>query len=272
MSGSRCWLAAGVLALASLAISCTKVLEGVPEGNTTVTPPVQQIFTANCTTSGCHNGTSQAGGLNLDPGAADRAIGKQSDFDPALVVAPGNPDQSTLFQRLVASGPAKRMPPGLAPLSQDDIDEIREWIAALTAAPSPSPSPTPTPISSAVPSGSPTVGLANDVMPIFRASCATSGCHDARTRQNNVDLSTAAAAFASMLGGGSGATSFQFPPQRAVVPGDPGNSVLFVKIASEAPRIASQPIGARMPSGLPPLPAAQIETIRLWISQGARNN
>ena len=49
-----------------------------------------------------------------------------------------------------------------------------------------------------------------------------------------------------------------------VVPGDPGASLMFLKVSSESP-----PVGSMMPLGGPPLMDSEVELIRLWIEQGA---
>jgi hypothetical protein len=52
-----------------------------------------------------------------------------------------------------------------------------------------------------------------------------------------------------------------------VVPGDPDNSLLFLKVAYDNP-----PIGLRMPMGRAPLTQSQIRLLEDWINQGAKNN
>lgn len=90
----------------------------------------------------------------------------------------------------------------------------------------------------------------NDIFPILISSCAMSGCHDAATAQNGINLS-----------------SYQSIMSTAdIIPGDPGNSELYEKITENDPE-------DRMPP--PPMTALttdQILSIRKWIEQGARNN
>ena len=45
-------------------------------------------------------------------------------------VVPGNPDVSELYNRLITTDIAKRMPLNLPPLSAQAIDTIRNWILA----------------------------------------------------------------------------------------------------------------------------------------------
>lgn len=57
--------------------------------------------------------------------------------------------------------------------------------------------------------------------------------------------------------------SVEVPSHFRIKPGDPDNSYLVQKIEGHAA------VGAQMPFGGPPLPAATIATIRQWVSDGA---
>ena len=88
-----------------------------------------------------------------------------------------------------------------------------------------------------------------DVLPILISNCALSGCHDATTRQNGVQL-----------------TDYNSVMQTAdIEPGDPGDSELY-EVLVEEDEEDRMPLAPR-----PRLPASQIEVIRKWISQGAQN-
>ena len=50
----------------------------------------------------------------------------------------------------------------------------------------------------------------------------------------------------------------------AVVPGDPGNSLLIQRLEGT--------IAPRMPQNLPPLSPAEIDVIKQWIQEGAQDN
>ncbi len=63
-------------------------------------------------------------------------------IDDAKVI-PGNPDGSVLYQRLIETDVAKRMPLAQPPLAPETIETIRQWIAA--GAPDWSAIPTPKP-------------------------------------------------------------------------------------------------------------------------------
>ncbi|HRY97711.1 MAG TPA: hypothetical protein P5550_01510 [Bacteroidales bacterium] len=90
----------------------------------------------------------------------------------------------------------------------------------------------------------------NEVLPILQSSCALSGCHDPATAQEGIVLTS----YESLLN------------SDVIVPGDPGDSELYEKITEGDPEKVMPP----PPSA--PLTPEQIEVIRKWISQGARNN
>jgi hypothetical protein len=137
------------------------------------------------------------------------------------------------------------------------------------------------------------VSFASDVMPIFQASCATGGtsCHAAGPNPTPMAL---------FLGGGAesakaihdrivGQPSGENPAMNLVTAGDPAHSFLMHKMDNDQCTLASQcaagtyanvykNCGAVMPQPVPPattsdaLPAAQRDTVRAWIMQGARND
>jgi hypothetical protein len=94
-----------------------------------------------------------------------------------------------------------------------------------------------------------TVYFQNKVLPLINSSCAMSGCHDAITHKDGINLSS----YAKILATGG------------VKPGNPSGSKLYT--------ILSKSGGDRMP----PAPAAaftqaQKDIIYKWIQQGAKNN
>ena len=93
-----------------------------------------------------------------------------------------------------------------------------------------------------------------------RRNCATSGCHG--TGAGGLVLtSNAAANYAAMVGVAAINESFDY-----VVPGDPTNSYLVIKVEGR------QSFGSRMPLGLAPLDSIDVQNIRNWIDQGAAQN
>jgi hypothetical protein len=91
---------------------------------------------------------------------------------------------------------------------------------------------------------------------IFNKSCALSGCHNGSVSPNL----TPDAAYGNIVG----VPSDQKSNLNRIEPGDPGKSYLYLKITGD-----NSITGARMPNGGPPLSAAEIETIRIWIENGA---
>ncbi len=84
------------------------------------------VFTPTCASASCHSGGAPTGDLNLEAANSHAAlVGITSVEDMGLLrVNPGNPNASYLIQKLESGHP-----PG-APLSQPDIDVIRQWISA----------------------------------------------------------------------------------------------------------------------------------------------
>ena len=85
---------------------------------------IQPIFAARCV--GCHGAEQQMGKLRLD--AADQ-IAAFGEKDELLVAA--KPEESELFRRItLPADDKKRMPKGGDPLTAEEIELIRQWIAS----------------------------------------------------------------------------------------------------------------------------------------------
>ena len=108
------------------------------------------------------------------------------------------------------------------------------------------------------------VSFSRDIQPVLTANCA--GCH---SPGGAADL----AGIEVFLREGESydlivnRQSVQDPNWTIVKPGDPANSLLYLKVSSNNP-----PVGVRMPRFAPPLAPAQIDTIRRWIEEGAEDN
>lgn len=103
------------------------------EPATTLTEIQEAIFTPSCAVSGCHSGGSPAAGQNLSEGQSfDNLVNVPSSQDSSLTrVIPGNPDDSLLVQKVEGTQPVgQRMPLGGTPLSNAEIQMIRDWIEA----------------------------------------------------------------------------------------------------------------------------------------------
>lgn len=93
-----------------------------------------------------------------------------------------------------------------------------------------------------------TVYFVNEILPIITSNCAMSGCHDAATRADGVQLTS----YSTII--------------KYVKAGNATGSKLYKVIIEPNP-------GDRMPPPpRSPLTAAQIAKIQKWINQGAKNN
>lgn len=108
-----------------------------PSGSGSAFDQIQtEIFNVHCLNAGCHNAQSQAGALNLTPGASYAALIDVVPDNPAaaadglLRVEPFDPSNSFLLVKLTAPSAAEgaRMPLGMPALSQSDIAMIEAWI------------------------------------------------------------------------------------------------------------------------------------------------
>lgn len=88
----------------------------------------------------------------------------------------------------------------------------------------------------------------NDVLPILQSNCAMSGCHDAGSAQDGVQLTD----YANVMRAG-------------VEAGKSGSSDLYEVLVDNDPKDIMPPPPAK-------LTADQIKTIKNWIDQGAKNN
>jgi len=103
------------------------------------------------------------------------------------------------------------------------------------------------------------VDFDSQIQPIFTANCALSGCHSAQSARAGMVLAAGVAASNIV-----NVASSEQPNLRRVLPGNPDESYLVRKIEG-GPGIS----GGRMPLNRTPLAQAQIDLIRLWITEGA---
>ena len=85
---------------------------------------IQVIFAQNCLN--CHGPDTSEGGLRLD----HRANATQPADSGEIAIVPGDVDASELYRRIVSDDPDVRMPPEGEPLASDEVDAMRQWIAA----------------------------------------------------------------------------------------------------------------------------------------------
>ncbi len=85
--------------------------------------------------------------------------------------------------------------------------------------------------------------------------------------QGTLDMTSKATAYASLVNVAAAGSACAGQGTR-VVPGNPGTSILYLKVNLTDPA----PCGAKMPFGLAALPQSEVNSIRDWIQQGALNN
>ena len=103
--------------------------------------------------------------------------------------------------------------------------------------------------------------FASEIVPLLRTRCAT--CHLTGQEAGKMAL-TPGAAHASLVG----VRAEGAPGLTRVIPGDPDNSYLVMKL--EGTHIARGGAGAQMPFGAPPIASGEIAMIRRWIAEGAQ--
>lgn len=141
---------------------------------------------------------------------------------------------------------ALQTPPGPAPAIQTESQPTRAPSATDTSLPPATDTVAPP---TDLPTQAPPAGIsfANDVMPIFNASCVK--CHGVEQVKEGLDMTS----YAVLMAG-----SFNGP---VITPGDAENSFLVQQV-----------VEGEMPKRGPKLTAEQIQTISDWVNQGALNN
>ncbi len=85
---------------------------------------------AGCLTSACHTGSFPQSSYNLESYEGTFGPGDQAEIFNLCNIVPGDADASYLIEKLEANPRSGvRMPQGLTPLTDDEIEMIRTWIA-----------------------------------------------------------------------------------------------------------------------------------------------
>ncbi len=206
---------------------------GCDTANFKYSTAVAPMLSKNCVS--CHNASNPGGGIDLSTLALVQAFAKNG----------------RLYGSINQSAGYSPMPKGAAKLSSCEITQVKKWIDAgalddLAGTGGGTTTPT-IPGINLTPCSTDTVYFQNTILPLIASGCTTSGCHDAVTRAEGIDLT----GYNNIMG--------------YVNTSNPSNSKLYkvlVKTGNE-----------RMP--LPPLPAftaVQINQVLTWINQGAKNN
>jgi hypothetical protein len=109
-----------------------------------------------------------------------------------------------------------------------------------------------------------TVSYANDIFPLFEPqgyNCNSSGCHGSPLVSSNYAVST----YEDLFMQGDEAVAMNIC---SIKPGDPDASYLYLKMKGQVGTIQ----GERMPLGGPVVTPADLDLMRVWILEGARNN
>jgi hypothetical protein len=115
------------------------------------------------------------------------------------------------------------------------------------------------------------VSFRRDVAPLLATSCATASCHGGGSRPPVLVARDGASKMRAAL---VGVPSGDRPDRAYVQPGVPEGSYLLQKIDGRLvdAECTEHDCGSPMPLDNPSLPAADRDTIRAWVAQGARDN
>ncbi len=227
-----------VSVLASLAAASTSLGQG--NESLTYTKDILPILSTTCLD--CHG-----------PDDTRRMLNLRFDTQDFLSshIAPGDPDSSLLYQRISEDDPIRVMPPTSSgrKLTPEQIEKVRAWIAGGAAWGT---NLDDVQQAALLQAAERQVVFTREVRPILSRNCFQ--CHgpDDQNRQMGLrlDIPEGFAGDRGTLGG------------PVVLPGNAEDSLLFQRITAEAESF-------RMPRGRDALTPDEIETIRLWIKQGA---
>lgn len=94
----------------------------IPKANVSFSKHIQPVLELKCSSSGCHNNETRAGGIALTSWA-------QTTADPNIIF-PGEPENSKLVWAIEARAGVPPMPPvGFPPLTFEQIRGIKTWIS-----------------------------------------------------------------------------------------------------------------------------------------------
>jgi hypothetical protein len=101
-------------------------------------PDVPTRFVQSCGTSGCHDATTKAEGLDLwSPGVASRLVGVAASEGVGLLIDPSTPSKSVVYTKLLPTPPfGARMPTG-GSLDDAAIQCVLSWVTTEASAASP---------------------------------------------------------------------------------------------------------------------------------------
>lgn len=195
---------------------------------------VDPVFQKYC--YGCHSGANLSGGIDL------------TNFDQLSILI----DNGSLLGSIRHEAGYISMPVGGSKLSDCEIETIAIWARDTTLTGGGSNGT----INTCDPD---TVYFQNQVLPLLQSNCAVSGCHDATTREEGVQLTD----YSSIMKTGG------------VVVGDPNGSKLYTTLFGSGSDDKSGK--SVLEDIMPPPPRAEFtidqkNLVKNWILQGAKNN
>ena len=84
---------------------------------------VKPILNEKCTS--CHGGVKRQGNISF----LNRAMALQKGKSGKFAILPGSPDKSEIIHRIKTHDEADRMPPEGAPLTEEQIAILEQWVA-----------------------------------------------------------------------------------------------------------------------------------------------
>ena len=217
-----------------LTVATLALLGGLAKADVSFEKQVQPVLASACLS--CHGEKKPKGELQLHTHA-----GLLEGSEYGKVVVPGNPQKSTLYTTtILPPDDDDIMPPKGDPLTRDQANVLKEWIAAGAKWPE-----------GLVIQQVRRIDFVKDIKPILEASCVS--CHREGHDKGDLRLDEREYAFEA---GEYGA---------AVVPFDLENSTLYQTVTLPADDDDLMPPSNK--GG--PLPQEQLDLLRDWIVQGA---
>ncbi len=199
--------------------------------NVTFKRSVDPIFQTYC--YGCHSAATTSGGIDL------------TDFNQLALLI----DNGALLGSIRYEPGFISMPQGGNKLSDCEINTIAIWVrdTTLTGGGGGNAGSTCDPDS---------VYFQNQVLPLLQSNCAITGCHDAATQKEGVQLTD----YNAVVNTGG------------VAAGNPSGSKLYTILSATGDNDKSTLEGIMPPPPQVPFTTAQKDLIKTWILQGAQNN
>ena len=96
---------------------------------------------------------------------------------------------------------------------------------------------------------------------VFETTCSFDSCHGGSTPEAGLDLSSASASLAGLVG----VDSTENDGDIRVVAGSPDDSLLYLVLLGDVGAVDQMPVGYELTSD-------EIEAVRVWIEEGAQDN